>query len=155
MTTELLSFRLSGTELEWLESQRLKGESLNLTAKRLLLGLMSTPVDTPVDTTVDTQTELESRIEKKIESRLEEMYHQISNNLNYILDKRLGYEQQPVDSVNTPVDTQTDTPIKPLESYTVIQLRVIAKNQGIPYKVRDNKAKLIELLSAGKEHQTP
>lgn len=39
MASELISFRLSNTELEWLREQCEDGESLNLAAKRLLLSL--------------------------------------------------------------------------------------------------------------------
>lgn len=162
MASELLSFRLSGPELEWLKNQQQKGETLNLTAKRLLLGLMTETVDTPVDTIVDTQ-DLEARIEKKIESRFEEIYQQMSNNLNYILDKRLGTgEQLPVDNVDTtvdsidtivdtPVDIIVDTPVDTLESNTIAELRAMAKSLNITFKTRDNKAKLIELITAGNQ----
>jgi hypothetical protein len=95
MATELLSFRLSGDELEWLKSQQQEGETLNLTAKRLLLETMKQTVDTPVDSIVD-------------------------------------------------------TPEKPLDNYTVIELRNMAKSLGIPYKVRDSKAVLVREISASK-----
>lgn len=183
MATELLSFRLSGTELEWLKSQQESGETLNLTAKRLLLTLMNQTVDTPVDTSVDTPidtNEIEQKLEKKIDAKFEELYQQFANNLNYILDKRFEEFQQqstPVDtSVYTTVDTPKDNPkdsltdmilknptstlIDPsnihihtrdqLAAHTVDQLRVYAKNLGISYKYRDNKAKLIDLISARK-----
>lgn len=161
MASELLSFRLSGPELEWLKSQQRKSETLNLTAKRLLLGLMTETVYTSVDTSVDTQ-DLETRIEKKIESRLEEIYQQMSANLNYILDTRLGtasidfvqnqttVEEHTVDTIaDTQVDS-VDTPVDTLEIKTVAELRVIAKSLNITFKIRDNKAKLIELISARK-----
>lgn len=166
MATELLSFRLSGSELEWLKSQQSEGETLNLTAKRLLLSLMNGTVDTPVDTTVNTPvdtTELEARIEKKIEAKFEEMYQQITANLNYVLDTRLNtavddsvQNQDTVDiTVDTPVDTTVDTPDKPLESNTIIELRAIAKKLEIPFKVRDNKAKLISMISDRKSSGNP
>ncbi|MFM6401742.1 MAG: hypothetical protein ACKPFF_34120 [Planktothrix sp.] len=146
MATELLSFRLSGDELEWLKSQQQESETLNLTAKRLLLETMKQTVDTPVDSVVDTP-ELEARLEKKIEEKIEAMYEQLANNINYILDTRLPSEPKTVD---TPVDTVVDTPKKPLDSYTVIELRNMAKSLGIPYKVRDSKVVLIREISARK-----
>ena len=145
MATELLSFRLSGDELEWLKSQQQEGETLNLTAKRLLLETMKQTVDTPVDTVVDTP-ELEARLEKKIEEKIEAMYEQLANNINYILDTRLPMKQ----TVDTPVDTVVDTPEKPLDNYTVIELRNMAKSLGIPYKVRDSKAVLVREISERK-----
>jgi hypothetical protein len=182
MASELLSFRLSGNELEWLKSQQLEDETLNLTAKRLLLGLMNGTVDTPVDTSVytpvDTQ-QVEAIIEEKIQAKFEEMYHQIVNNVNYILDKRLGVADDdsvqnqiqvddknvdtvdtpvntPVDiPVDTPVDTLVDTPVDTLESKTLEQLRTIAKQMGVPYKVRTKKAELISLISARKSEENP
>lgn len=172
MASELLSFRLSGHELEWLKNQQEQGETLNLTAKRILLSLMNETVEstvyTPVDSTVYTQ-ELEAKLEEKIEARFEEMYQQISANLNYILDTRLNtvddsvqnqitVNQETVDTVDTPVDTVVDTPVdtpvdtsdKSLEAKTIIQLRTMAKDLEIPFKVRDNKAKLISMISARK-----
>jgi len=41
MASELISFRLSNSELDWLKDNCEDGESLNLTAKRLLLSLNS------------------------------------------------------------------------------------------------------------------
>ncbi|ERT04931.1 hypothetical protein M595_5121 [Lyngbya aestuarii BL J] len=79
MATELISFRLSGDDLEWIKSQCLPEESLNLAAKRLLLLALNSGVNT-VDTSVDTPknehqlNELESRLNERlteIEQRLE------------------------------------------------------------------------------------
>lgn len=167
MASELLSFRLSGSELDWLRSQQEDGETLNLTAKRLLLSLMNGTVDITVDTSVDTPVDtmgLEQRLEKRIEEKIDLMYQQIVCDLNYVLDKRLSHHVDTtvntVDiTVNTPVDTPVDTPVythdKPLESYTIIELRAIAKKLEIPFKVRDNKAKLINMISARKSEENP
>lgn len=174
MATELFSFRLSGSELEWLKSQQQEGETPNLTAKRLLLTLMDRTVDstvyTSVDSTVYTQ-ELEARLEEKIEAKFEEMYCQLSNNLNYILDTRLNatvdnsvqneeqVDQETVNTVDTTVyktvDTSTDTQEKSLNDYTVIELRAIVKALDIPFKTRDSKAKLISMISARKSSGNP
>lgn len=173
MASELLSFRLSGHELDWLKNQQEEGETLNLTAKRLLLSLMDKTVDitvnTPVYTPVYTQ-DLEEKLERKIDERFEEMYQQISANLNYILDTRLNttvdnsvqnqeqVDQESVDTVDTPVYTPVDSIVytqeKPLNDYTIIELRDIAKGLQIPFKVRDNKAKLIQMISDRKS-ETP
>ena len=173
MASELLSFRLSGSELDWLRSQQEDGETLNLTAKRLLLSLMNGTVDTSVYTSVDTPVytqDLEERLERKIEERFEEMYQQISANLNYFLDTRLNtavddsvqnqkeVDQESVDTVDTPVDTTVDTPVytpDKLEAKTIIKLRAMAKDLEIPFKVRDNKAKLISMISDRKSSIPP
>lgn len=44
MATQLVSFRVSGEFLEWLETQRQDGETLNLAAQRLLKGIAELPI---------------------------------------------------------------------------------------------------------------
>lgn len=93
MATQLIQFRASGEFLQWLESQQLDGESLNLTAQRLLKGqmegesetssastakLVSTPPSTPVyfekpfqapdeiEKIYAQMAEMEKRLEEKI-----------------------------------------------------------------------------------------
>ncbi|EAW34837.1 hypothetical protein [Lyngbya sp. PCC 8106] len=80
MATELISFRLSGDDLDWIKSQCLPGESFNLAAKRLLLSVDKgvNTVDTSVDTSENESklSELESRLNKRlteIEQRLESL----------------------------------------------------------------------------------
>lgn len=51
MATQLIQFRASGKLLEWLETQQLDAESLNLTAQRLLRDLMEEEADTSPDRT--------------------------------------------------------------------------------------------------------
>ncbi|KMW70398.1 hypothetical protein, partial [Limnoraphis robusta] len=53
MASEMISFRLSNSDLDWLREQCQPGESLNLAAKRLLLSIHQ-GVDTPVNSLVDT-----------------------------------------------------------------------------------------------------
>lgn len=163
MASELLSFRLSGSELEWLKSQQEEGETLNLTAKRVLLGLMNrtvdtpvyTTVDTPVYTSVDTQTikeEIKAEILETINQLIEpikealiedrEKLERLANTVNDLVENTT-----PPTPVDTQVDTQVDIPNKPLKSNTLVELRVMAKELGIPFKSRDSKDKLIKLIS--------
>ncbi|MEA5496389.1 hypothetical protein VB834_19470 [Limnoraphis robusta Tam1] len=85
MASELISFRLSNSELDWLREQCEPGESLNLAAKRLLLSIhqgvdsVDTPVNSPIDTvytpvnsvdTPDIREELE-QLQTKLDERFE------------------------------------------------------------------------------------
>ncbi|KMW70915.1 MAG: hypothetical protein WAN66_10760 [Limnoraphis robusta] len=84
MASELISFRLSNSELDWLRGQCEPGESLNLAAKRLLLSIsqcVDTPVNSPVDTvdtpvnsvdTPDIREELE-QLQTRLDERFEEL----------------------------------------------------------------------------------
>ncbi|MFM6396587.1 MAG: hypothetical protein ACKPFF_07865, partial [Planktothrix sp.] len=86
--------------------------------------------------------------------KIEAMYEQLANNINYILDTRLPMKQ----TVDTPVDSIVDTPVytpDKLEAKTIIQLRAMAKDLEIPFKVRDNKAKLISMISDRKSSIPP
>ncbi len=182
MASELLSFRLSGSELEWLKNQQEEGETLNLTAKRILLGLMDrtvdtpvyTSVDTPVYTPVDTQT-LKEEIKAEILETINELIQPIKEALiedreklgrlgdtvNDLVEKTVDSDvYTPVDTqVDIQIDTQVDIPDKPLESNTIVELRAMAKGLGIPFKSRDNKEKLIKLISDRKsltpQHHEP
>lgn len=67
MASQLISFRLSEAEIEALQAQSLEGESVNLTAQRLLrnaLGL-STSVDSHVD-----RLSLDEQIESILDSKV-------------------------------------------------------------------------------------
>jgi hypothetical protein len=88
MASELISFRLSNSELDWLRGQCQPGESLNLAAKRLLLSI-SQGVDTPVnslvdtvDTSVDSVDTHEVREElKELQTRLDERFEELEQRL--------------------------------------------------------------------------
>lgn len=84
MASELISFRLSNSELDWLREQCQPGESLNLAAKRLLLSL-SQPVDsvdTPVNRTVDSVDTPVNREElKELQFNLDERLAEIEERL--------------------------------------------------------------------------
>ena len=106
MATELISFRLSGDDLDWIKSQCLPGESLNLAAKRLLLSFNSgvNTVDTSVDTPKNEHqlNELESRLNERlteIEQRLESFVQ-----TNDCDAKNKTLKQSINKSVDTPVD---------------------------------------------------
>lgn len=124
----MISFRLSGKDLEWLESQQIDSDlnqagelSLAVTAKRILLSTQddseTIAVNTPEVTSKITQ-DIEEKLDKKLDERFEEMYHKMVSNLNYILDKRLMPLEVPfLTTINkgdyitevSPVDTSTDT----------------------------------------------
>lgn len=72
MATELISFRLSGDDLQWLQSQRQEGETLNLTAKRLLLNACRQGVDTCVDS-VDTSNDTVDTYSKTVDTSGEDV----------------------------------------------------------------------------------
>ncbi|MEA5500356.1 hypothetical protein VB834_09285 [Limnoraphis robusta Tam1] len=81
MASELISFRLSNSELEWLRGQCEPGESLNLAAKRLLLSI-SQGVDTLVNRTVDTVDTPDIREElEQLQTRLDERFEELEQRL--------------------------------------------------------------------------
>ena len=101
MATELVSFRLSGKELDWLKSQCQPGESLNLTAKRLLLSVTQQDADASVSTSVDSEIdskleELESRIDKRLQ-QLEQRLKDTENAAleNWLVDTLPKLNQAP------------------------------------------------------------
>ena len=76
MTTELISFRLSNKELDWLQEQRQPGESLNLAAKRVLLSLSQGVNTVDSNDTFVQAEELSHQFEqrfKEIEERLKKL----------------------------------------------------------------------------------
>ncbi len=83
MTTELISFRLSNADLEWLREQCQPGESLNLAAKRLLLSL-SPGVDNEGKSVNSYINSLGTQKLEEIESRLTEEVRVLQT----LLDKR-------------------------------------------------------------------
>ncbi|MFM6204744.1 MAG: Rho termination factor N-terminal domain-containing protein [Planktothrix sp.] len=170
MASELFSFRLSGSELEWLKTQQDEGETLNLTAKRLLLSLMNSTVDTPVDTPVDTRVDttvdtqaIKAEIKEEILEIIEviikpikealvedrEKLERVANTVNDLVEKTTD-NNQPYTPVNTSVDIKTNTEQANLQSKTVEQLRRMAKQLGITYTTRTKKPELISMISARK-----
>ena len=96
MATELISFRLSNTELDWLREQCKLGESLNLAAKRLLLSLSQgvnssvNSVDSRVNSGVNS---VDSSVNSVDTSDVEEKFKQLQLNLDERLteiEERLG-----------------------------------------------------------------
>ena len=83
MATELISFRLSNTELDWLREQCQLGESLNLAAKRLLLSL-SQGVNSSVDSVDSSVDSVDSEELEEIENRLLDQLEKVED----CLDKR-------------------------------------------------------------------
>ncbi|MGB3192329.1 MAG: hypothetical protein WBB43_23225 [Limnoraphis sp.] len=85
MASELISFRLSNNELDWLREQCKDGESLNLAAKRLLLSLNS-----GVNSTVDTvDISVNSVDTPNIKEELEQLQSNLDERLAEI-EERLG-----------------------------------------------------------------
>ncbi len=58
MASELIQFRLSGKRLEALQSKQEEGESLNLTAQRVIKEILT------VDTAVDIDEKIDARLEQ-------------------------------------------------------------------------------------------
>lgn len=152
----MISFRLTGQDLEWLQSQQIDSDlnqmgelSLAVTAKRILLSsstASNNTVVTSVDTPVDVE-ELEQRLEEKMNQRFEEMYEQFANNLNYILDKRFEELEQSEQLQELQEPQELEQSKKPnLRSKTLPQLKIIAKNLGISYTSKVSKARLIRLI---------
>ncbi|MEA5541466.1 hypothetical protein VB834_20785 [Limnoraphis robusta Tam1] len=88
MASELISFRLSNSELDWLRGQCEPGESLNLAAKRLLLSIsqgVDTPVNSPVytvDTSVNSVDTPDIREElEQLQTRLDERFEELEERL--------------------------------------------------------------------------
>lgn len=82
MASELISFRLSESRVQALQARRQSGESLNLTAQRVLseaLGLSTEPL-----TGVDKQT-----LEQLVEAVVKEHTAQVVNSVNKELIERL------------------------------------------------------------------
>ena len=82
MASELISFRLSESRVQALQARRQSGESLNLTAQRILSEVLGLSTDTL--TGVDRQT-LEQMIEAIVEKRLTT----VNNSVNERLTERL------------------------------------------------------------------
>ena len=83
MATELISFRLSNTELDWLREQCQLGESLNLAAKRLLLSLsqgVNSSVDS-VNSSVDSVDREELEEIEKLEESLDKRFEEVEERL--------------------------------------------------------------------------
>ena len=85
MASELISFRLSNSELDWLKDNCEDGESLNLAAKRLLLSrrVVISKVDSPVNSSVD------SVDTPNIREELEQLQFNLDERLAEI-EERLG-----------------------------------------------------------------
>ncbi|MEA5497363.1 hypothetical protein VB834_01800 [Limnoraphis robusta Tam1] len=89
MASEMISFRLSNSDLDWLREQCHPGESLNLAAKRLLLSI-SQGVDTPVNRTVDTvYTSVNSVDTPNIREELEQLQTRLDERFEE-LEQRMG-----------------------------------------------------------------
>jgi predicted transcriptional regulator len=59
MASDLIQFRLSGKALEVLQSKQKEGESLNLTAQRVMKEILGV-----VDTTVDIDERIDAKLER-------------------------------------------------------------------------------------------
>jgi hypothetical protein len=59
MASDLIQFRLSGKALEVLQSRQKEGESLNLTAQRVMKEILGV-----VDTTVDIDERIDAKLER-------------------------------------------------------------------------------------------
>lgn len=59
MASDLIQFRLSGKALEALQSRQKEGESLNLTAQRVMREILGA-----VDTTVDIDERIDAKLER-------------------------------------------------------------------------------------------
>lgn len=82
MASELISFRLSESRVQALQARRQSGESLNLTAQRVLSEVLGLSTDT--STGVDRQT-----LEQMIEAIVEERLTTVNNSVNERLTERL------------------------------------------------------------------
>jgi hypothetical protein len=101
------SFRLSAAETEWVKLQALPGETQHQTAQRLIRQLYTDSVNsvdnlnltvdkTPVavynnHSDVDSVTDIvDSRIQQKVEELESDLYSRLSDQLNGLLETRLG-----------------------------------------------------------------
>ncbi len=82
MASELISFRLGESRVQALQARRQSGESLNLTAQRVLSEALGLSTDT--STGVDRQT-----LEQMIEAIVEERLTTVNNSVNERLTERL------------------------------------------------------------------
>lgn len=182
MATEALTFRISGAELEWLKSQQIEGESLNITAKRIFLETVKSNLDSKLDITLDSiekveeikqelKTELLEIVKEIIEPIREvlledrEKLERLANTVNDVVEKVSNYpDYTPLDTqldskldtmLDTQVDDEVDTQYIDLEDKTVPELRDIAKALNIPYVTRTKKPELISLISSAKDKSTP
>ncbi len=97
MASEMISFRLSNSDLDWLREQCQPGESLNLAAKRLLLSI-SQGVDS-VDSRVDSvDSRVDSRVDS-VDSRVDRTVDSVDSRVDRTVDSRVD---RTVDSVDTP-----------------------------------------------------
>lgn len=68
MASELIQFRLSGKALEALQERQEEGESLNLTAQRVMKEMIGA-----VDTTVDIDEKIDAKLQQFKAELLEEL----------------------------------------------------------------------------------
>jgi hypothetical protein len=85
MASELISFRLSNSELDWLKDNCEDGESLNLAAKRLLLSL-SQGVNSRVNSVDNSVNSVDT---PNIREELEQLQFNLDERLAEI-EERLG-----------------------------------------------------------------
>jgi curli biogenesis system outer membrane secretion channel CsgG len=90
MSSKIISFRLSDTEAEILQSLQVDNEkSLSLTAARLLRGLLGTDSNKPVDNT-GLQELVKQEVEKALANLSVNTYVDIQQIIEQELEKRLG-----------------------------------------------------------------
>jgi hypothetical protein len=94
--SQVVSFRASGHFLNWIEAQRLEGESVSQAAQRILkelsgtstaLSTMSTPGDTNVMSTLSTDlsTTMVETVDKAVADRLDPVMERMA-----AIEERLG-----------------------------------------------------------------
>ncbi len=143
MASELISFRLSESRVQALQARRQSGESLNLTAQRVLSEALGLSTDTLTD--VDKQT-----LEQLVEAVVKEHTTQAVNAVNNELTEKLEALEKHLASVRSQLEDQATKAEQWYSKASELEQKVEQLQQSRPAVVEDARAvKPLEDIALG------